>query len=79
MYSRTPEKERAKAAALSVKRLARRLHHLTGMPVTLAQAGVEASQFADIARTAIDDGAMIVNPRPASYEDVLRILEAVKG
>ena len=79
VYSRTPEKERAKAAALSVKRLARRLHHLTGMPVTLAQAGVEASQFADIARTAIDDGAMIVNPRPASYEDVLRILEAVKG
>ena len=79
VYSRTPEKDRAKAAAVSVKRLANRLHRLSGMPVTLAQAGVDETQFGEIARVAVDDGAMIVNPRPAGYEDVIRILEAVRG
>ena len=38
---------------------------------------VEKSAFEAVARTALDDGAMIVNPRQASFEQVLAILEKV--
>lgn len=75
-YAAVPEEKRAALTVQVVKRVAERLHDLTGMPVTLTQAGVDREQFAQIARTAINDGAMIVNPRQAGYQDVLRILEA---
>ena len=44
-------------------------------PVRLRECGVKRSDFAQIARTAINDGAMIVNPREVKYEDVIFILE----
>ena len=56
----------------------RRLHDTCGLPVTLRDTGrVEKSAFEAVARTALDDGAMIVNPRQASFEQVLAILEKV--
>ena len=70
--------DRAAAAIGTVDALRRRLHDACGLPVTLRDTGrVEKSAFEAVARTALDDGAMIVNPRQASFEQVLAILEKV--
>ena len=46
-----------------------------GLPTRLSQVGVEREDLPAIARAAINDGAMIVNPVEADEDDVLRILE----
>ncbi len=77
-YAATPAPDRAAAAIGTVDALRRRLHDACGLPVTLRDTGrVEKSAFEAVARTALDDGAMIVNPRQASFEQVLAILEKV--
>ena len=77
-YAATPAPDRAAAAIGTVDALRRRLHDTCGLPVTLRDTGrVEKSAFEAVARTALDDGAMIVNPRQASFEQVLAILEKV--
>ena len=77
-YAATPAPQRAEAAIAAVDALRRRLHDACGLPVTLRDTGrVEKSAFEAVARTALDDGAMIVNPRQASFEQVLAILEKV--
>ena len=77
-YAATPAPDRAAAAIGTVNALRRRLHDTCGLPVTLRDTGrVEKSAFEAVARTALDDGAMIVNPRQASFEQVLAILEKV--
>lgn len=77
-YAATPVPDRAAAAIGTVDALRRRLHDTCGLPVTLRDTGrVEKSAFEAVARTALDDGAMIVNPRQASFEQVLAILEKV--
>lgn len=77
-YAATPAPDRAAAAIGAVDALRRRLHDTCGLPVTLRDTGrVEKSAFEAVARTALDDGAMIVNPRQASFEQVLAILEKV--
>ena len=52
-----------------------RLNKMCGLPVRLRECGVRKSDFAEVARTAMNDGAMIVNPRDVKYEDVVFILE----
>ena len=77
-YAATPAPDRAAAAIGTVDALRLRLQDTCGLPVTLRDTGrVEKSAFEAVARTALDDGAMIVNPRQASFEQVLAILEKV--
>ena len=77
-YAATPAPDRAAAAIRAVEALRSRLHDACGLPATLRDTGrVEKSAFEAVARTALDDGAMIVNPRQASFEQVLAILEKV--
>lgn len=79
VYMNTPEKERAKEMIRRVMKLRKQLNQMTGLPLTLKEAGVDPSKFPDVARTAMNDGAMIVNPRQVSYEAVIRILEVSYG
>jgi alcohol dehydrogenase len=71
----TPKELRGKEAIRQVWLLRQRLHRLCGLPVRLRECGVKKSDFALVAQTALNDGAMIVNPREVSYEDVLFILD----
>ena len=48
---------------------------MCGLPVTLSQAGVRREDFEAVARTALNDGAMIVNPRQVTFDDVITILD----
>lgn len=75
----TPAELRAQAAVDAVESLVSRLHELCGLPMTLAQAGVDPADFPRVAAGAVNDGALIVNPRAATEEDVLGILRRASG
>ncbi|MFR6057690.1 MAG: hypothetical protein ACLUHN_04390 [Evtepia gabavorous] len=50
----------------------------TGLPTTLSQTGrVKQEDFEAVARTALNDGAIIVNPAEADYDEILGILKEV--
>lgn len=74
-YARTPKARRAAKAIDAVSLMARRLHRICGLPLTLKECGVNPRDFQRVARTAIDDGAMIVNPAHAEVKDVMAILK----
>ena len=70
----TPAEQRGKEAVRQVWQLRRKLHRICGLPERLRECGVRKSDFELVARTAMNDGAMIVNPREVSWEDVMFIL-----
>ena len=79
IYVKTPEEKRADRAIHEVLALRNRLHRLTGLPVTLKEAGVDPASFPEVAKVALNDGAVIVNPRQVTYDTVIRILEVCYG
>ena len=72
----TPVEKRAEAAIDAVVALGRRLNAVCGLPLTLKDAGVDKADFARVAGVAVNDGALIVNPRSAGVEQVIEILNA---
>jgi alcohol dehydrogenase len=72
----TPAEKRAAAAIEAVEALARRLNQACGLPLTLREAGVSRDSFAKVAEFAVNDGALIVNPRAADETQVIEILTA---
>ena len=79
VYMKTPKQERAKQAIREVLRLRRRLHAMTGLPPTLKEAGADPAMFPQVVKTALNDGAVIVNPRQVTYDAVMKILEVSYG
>lgn len=78
IYAETPASQRAERAIAFLTDLRQELSDLTGLPTTLTATGkVKKSDFDAVARTALNDGAIIVNPAQADYEDILAILEEV--
>lgn len=72
----TPFEKWAEETITVVEALGKRLNEACGLPLTLREAGVETSDFAKVAEFAVNDGALIVNPRAASEEQVVEILNA---
>lgn len=72
----TPTDERAQAAIAAVEALGRRLAGICGIPLKLSEAGVTPDAFAQVAEVAVNDGALIVNPRAADEAQVIEILNA---
>jgi alcohol dehydrogenase len=79
VYLKTPKNQRAKRAIQEVIRLREQLHRMTGLPTTLKEAGVDPAKFPEVAKAALNDGAVIVNPRQVTYDAVIRILEVSYG
>lgn len=75
-YSRTAPEKRAEQSVAAVRQLNSTLNQLTGMPVTLKDAGVKKEQLEEIAKTAQGDGSLIFNPEEADFQDIMGILEA---
>ena len=71
----TPKEYRALAAVEAIETLTHRLHNICGLPTTLTEAGVDAAELPKVAAGAVNDGALIVNPRAATEEQVLEILK----
>ena len=75
VYFSTPREQRGKQAIKEVWSLRKRLHRSCGLPVRLREFDVDPKDFPQVAQTAVNDGAMIVNPRKADVEDVIGILK----
>lgn len=72
----TPAEKRADAAIEAIVSLGRKLNAACGLPLTLGEAGVSKESFVKVAEFAVNDGALIVNPRAATEEQVIEILNA---
>jgi alcohol dehydrogenase len=78
LYAKTPRQDRAAAAIRFLTDLRASLAAETGLPISLVETGkVKREDFDQVARTALNDGAIIVNPVQADYEDIIAILEEV--
>ena len=71
-----PAEKRAEAAIAAIEALGAKLNAACGLPLSLSEAGVDKDAFAKVAEFAVNDGALIVNPRAASEEQVIEILNA---
>lgn len=74
-YARTPRSDRPTKTVEVLRRLTEKLHEAGGLPTALSQAGVKKEDLEAIAKTAINDGAILMNPKGAGYEDILAILK----
>jgi alcohol dehydrogenase len=75
-YARVPAAERGRAAIAKLRVLRDALWARAKLPRTLSETGrVTRDQLPAIARAALDDGALIMNPVDVRYEDALRVLE----
>jgi alcohol dehydrogenase len=75
VYARTPASQRARKSIEAVREMSAGYAEICGLPARLSQVGVKKEDLPAIARAAINDGAMIVNPVEADEDDVLGILE----
>lgn len=74
IYAATPAEKRGQKAADTIRQMTSRFNKICGLPVSLQQAGVKKEDLARIAKTALNDGAVIINPKESEYEDILAIL-----
>lgn len=78
LYAQTPESRRAEETIARLTALRQQLSEATGLPLTLSATGkVKKEDFRTIARTALNDGAIIVNPAEADEDEIVAILEEV--
>ena len=78
VYAATPAAQRAQKTIDTLKALRQELADATGLPTTLSQTGrVKQEDFEAVARTALNDAAIIVNPAEADYDEILGILMEV--
>lgn len=76
VYASTPAGERAEKAIACIEDLRQSIFELSKLPTTLSGTqSVTESDLPNIAKMALDDGAMILNPIDATYEDALGILQ----
>ncbi|MEE0420009.1 MAG: iron-containing alcohol dehydrogenase [Lachnospiraceae bacterium] len=74
-YAQTPHKERAARSIQAIRDMCSTLNRLCGLPLTLRDVNVQPEDFERVAQGAINDGAMIVNPKQAGVADVVGILK----
>ncbi len=80
VYAATAPELRGKEMIRSVRRMSAWLNQVCHLPMTLAETGkVDREQLRDVAEAAVNDGAMIVNPKAMSAEDVFHILNQAYG
>ena len=74
-YLKIPKEERAEKFIEKVRELINDLHDKTGLPNKLE---ISDEEIEKVAKTAINDGAIIVNPKKADYEDIEEILRKAR-
>jgi len=74
VYTETKAENRAMKTIETILLMNDSLNKLCGMPVKLSKAGVKKEQFEQIAKTAMNDGAMLPNPKELNKIDIINIL-----
>ncbi len=77
VYASTAEDKRAERAIAEVETFISRIKEFAPISLRLSEKGVRKSDFSEIAERALNDGALIVNPRSADKDDILKILDEV--
>ena len=75
IYAKTPKNERGKMTIKVIEKLIKKLNEISKMPTRLREANVKKEQFLEIANKAINDGAIILNPKNANVSEIIKILE----
>ena len=75
VYSETPKEERGKKAIDEIRNYIIELNKITGLPIRLRDVGVRKEDFETIAKTAINDGAAVVNPVELTFDRVMDVLK----
>lgn len=76
VYAHTPADQRASKAISVIRGMRDELHSKTKLPRTLQETGkVKKEQLIEVAKKALDDGSIIYNPKEASLDDLIGILE----
>lgn len=75
IYSKTPVEFRGNVAIEKVKQFLYNVSQLSGLNLKLSDYGVVAERLESIADTALNDGAIIVNSKDVSRENILEILK----
>ncbi len=74
-YASVPPEERAREAIRRVRGLVLFCNRKCGLPKSLSETGkIVPEQFYEVARAAVNDGAIIVNPAQATVPDIMDIL-----
>ncbi len=77
VYAATPKKQRPRQAIAHIYQLRDDLHRRCGLPRTLVETGkVTRDQLTNIVEIAINDGAILFNPKEAGRDDIRSILNA---
>lgn len=71
-----PKEERAQRAIDVIKEFISNIKEISGIATTLQEAGVDKQQLDKISKTALNDGAGLINPILLSETDILSILQA---
>ena len=80
VYAATPADERTDRAIATIRSMRDALHERAGLPRTLQETGsVQRDQLDAIADRALDDGAIIFNPREADRTQLMAVLESAWG
>lgn len=75
VYSQTPKEERGRRCIDEIRKFINKFNEICGLPTKLRDVGVNKEDLETIAKTAINDGAAIVNPVEVTFERVMMILE----
>lgn len=75
IYVNTPRDKKADKTIECIVELLKELHDISGLPTKLSEANVKKEDFDAIAKKALNDGAIIVNPKHVDYDDVIKILK----
>ena len=75
IYSQTKKEDRAMISIQTIEKMLLELNQLTGLPTHLRDVKVNREDFKKIVQTALNDGALLVNPKKVDREDILNILE----
>ena len=74
IYARTPESRRARKTIAQIRGMQQSLRDLCDLPMSLQLAGVSQEQLPMIADLAINDPALIMNPREMEKKDAVKLL-----
>lgn len=74
-YVQTPESQRGMRVVEKIRELRETLHDLSGLPITLKEAGVSEDKLSAVAEISPKDGAAFYNRKKFTAEDALAVLK----
>ena len=74
-YVQTPESQRGVRVIEKIRELRKTLHDLSGLPITLKDAGVSEEKLSAVAEISPKDGAAFYNRKKFTAEDALAVLK----